>query len=290
MEWPNDEFWGALNDETFQIFDCGELILPTGRLLACDPNVYLGSSDPNLGCRVNITPGRYPVKLTGEREGDSGPWRVWYASLILSSELEVRRKHICCAPNAEGGIAYLSDGVTREGVVEHFTGFPVETGTACLVDEGALVYGMPPDSSLWKAHIFARIDEEGVKLYNFLRRRETSDEELLKEHPEWANELARMNKERPASGLDGYSLPESERWDYRRHKSQLQGGAVNIELPLARNGANIIIFSSGMGDGSYPLVAGFDAMGQMTAIHIDFAGPNEPDDELSDTSEPSDAE
>lgn len=224
MEWPNDRVWGALNEEWFKIFDCGDLVLPTGRLLACDPNVYLGSSDLNLGCRVNISPGRYPIKLTVEREGNSDVWRVWYASLILSSEPEVIRKHICCVPSAEGGVSYLSDGVTREGVVEHFKGFPVETGTACLVDEGALADRIVP---------------------HFLRS-----------------------------------------------KSVNPGGALSTPLSLQEDGANIITFSSGMGDGSYPLVAGLDAEGRMTVIHVDFLGPAEPDDadELSETLEQPDAE
>jgi hypothetical protein len=149
--------------------------------------------------------------------------------------------------------------------VEHFKGFPVETGTACLVDEGALAYGMPPDSSLWRAHIFARIDGDHLDHSRWMFEK-------------WKSIDENRYKSLPGEYLAGYSLPEEERWEYRQSKSDLPGVAVNIPLPLAQDGANIIIFSSGMGDGSYPLVAGYDAAGELTAIHIDFAGPAEFDD------------
>ncbi len=173
MAWPNYKFWGALNEEWFEVSDCGELVLPTGRLLACDPNCYLGSSDPHLGGRVNVPPGRYPVKLTVERQGDSETWRVLYASLVLSTQPEVIRRHIRCAPDAQ--VQYLSDGVVPEGEAEEeFTGFPVETGMACLIDEGAVdqgsvEYAMParPRSDLRCGEVYLQVSVEGTILVMF---------------------------------------------------------------------------------------------------------------------------
>jgi hypothetical protein len=255
MEWPNDEFWGALDEKQWTIEDCGDLVVSTGRLLICDPHCYLASKDPRLGCRLNVPPGRYPVKLSIEREGDSEIWRVWYASVLLSSEPEVTRKEIVCAAD---------EAIPAGADPDDFTGFPVETGTACFVDEGALTYGMPPDPSLWTAHIFLRIDGQWLSHNRSLC-------EIYKALDESAY------KGIPGEYLEGYSVPENERWEYLRSKSKLHCGAVKIPLPLAKDGSNIIMFSSGMGDGAYPVVAGYDEQGRATAIHIDFIGG--PDDD-----------
>src|SRR4051794_12571560 len=123
MEWPNDSAWGALNEEWSTVSDCGELFLPTGQLLVCDP-CYLWSSEPSLGCRVKLAPGRYPVKITW-----SGRYST-YVSLILSTSPEVTRKHISCGSSQR--IEYLPDGVVAEGEEDEFSGFSVETATACL--------------------------------------------------------------------------------------------------------------------------------------------------------------
>lgn len=128
-EWPNDDSLNALEGD--EVVDCGELVVPTGRLLICDPYAYLTTKDLTLGCRVNVPPRTYPVRVTMHTQ-------VGYASLSLSGAKEVTRKHLLC----------------------------------------------------------------------------------------------------------------------------LLGGAINnVPLPLASDGANVIMFKSGMGDGSYPVVAGYDERG-----------------------------
>jgi hypothetical protein len=204
MAWPNDSAWGALNEEWSQVFDCGELVLPTGRLLACDP-CYLGDSRSELGCRVKIPPGKYSVKITA-----SGS-TISYVSLILSDAVEVTRKHISCASGEK--IEYLPDGVVAEENEDKFSGFPVETGTACFVDEGTL---------------------EGKAPFN---------------------------------------------WERVLVKNDLPFRAGSATLPWRDDNANIIIFSSGLGDGSYALVGGLDVNGNLVAMHIDFWGPGDPDEE-----------
>lgn len=52
--------------------------------------------------------------------------------------------------------------------------------------------------------------------------------------------------------------------------THLAPGAANVPLPRGRAGENIALFSSGWGDGMYPLVGGYDADDQLVAVHIDF--------------------
>jgi len=50
----------------------------------------------------------------------------------------------------------------------------------------------------------------------------------------------------------------------------IREGIANIVLPLARNGENLVLFHSGWGDGTYPVVGSFDETGHLLAAHIDF--------------------
>lgn len=47
-------------------------------------------------------------------------------------------------------------------------------------------------------------------------------------------------------------------------------GAANIVLPLATDGENVILCSSGWGDGFYPVVGSYDAQNNLVALHIDL--------------------
>jgi hypothetical protein len=47
-------------------------------------------------------------------------------------------------------------------------------------------------------------------------------------------------------------------------------GLANVPLPGAAQGENIVIVHSGWGDGSYPVVGGYDASGRLIRVHIDF--------------------
>ena len=52
--------------------------------------------------------------------------------------------------------------------------------------------------------------------------------------------------------------------------SHIRDGIANIELPLAKHGENIVVVHSGWGDGSYPVVGGYDSTGNLVRVHIDF--------------------
>jgi hypothetical protein len=155
MGWPNHDDWKALADgETVKrddkivaltVFDCGELVAPTGRLVVCDPFTRLRIDSPAV---VRIDPGRYPVKVTvadisGQLDGSH--MREAYASLILTQNEEVSRKVIHVIENGQSEPVMEEDG---------FMGFVVDAGTACFVDAGAVDCGMPPDQVRWYDDVF----------------------------------------------------------------------------------------------------------------------------------------
>ena len=136
MDWPSegDEAkygpWLALSDGTeiqvtgrgvwrLSVVDCGKLVLPKGRLIACDPfSVLDGALD---GPFVQVPPGRYPVRVTvadvsGKQNGSHQ--REAYVSLLLGGGPEVRRAY-------EFGIG-------------------VDAATVCFVDAAVVRSGMPP--------------------------------------------------------------------------------------------------------------------------------------------------
>jgi hypothetical protein len=50
----------------------------------------------------------------------------------------------------------------------------------------------------------------------------------------------------------------------------IRAGLANIPLPLATDGANLILSHSGWGDGFYPVIGGYDVDGRLIAVHIDL--------------------
>ena len=235
--WPNDPSWRALADGVQfmagdrlyvgAVVDCGELVLPTGQLTACDPYADLWSGPDRA---IPVPPGRYPVRLTlfdVSGAADGSHHRVAYASLLLADRPEVARQVLSPGTSPDDAAAELAPG--------EFFGFPVDAGVACFVDGGALGDGMPADGD-WYETIF----DNGTPTSWF----------------------ALMDK-----------------------PGHIREGIANIPLPLAHDGANIVVFRSGWGDGHYPMVGGYDADGALVAVHLDFFVAPEPegDDEREST-------
>ena len=232
-EWPNDAYWRALVDgERFvvddqlyvsQVVDCGELVVPTGQLVACDP---FAAMQRGGNPAISIPPGRYPVKVTlldVSGRGDGSHIREAYASLLLSDRAEVTRRELVSRR--------FPDEPVPGSAADEFNGFPVDAGTACFVDDGALVYGMPLRESWY---------------------------DMLFDNGEPTSWFALMDD-----------------------PGHIHRGIANIPLPLAQDGANIVVIHSGWGDGIYPLVGGYDATGELVAVHIDFYVAPEPEDDDS---------
>jgi hypothetical protein len=152
--WPNHSTWSALKNEVSlqagedSIFlwtiPCGELAVPSGRLVACDPFVFL---QPHNNPYVSVPKGRFPVFATladMSAAQDKSHVREAYASIIFSSEKEVCRKAIPLAKDGE-------ERPDPEG--EDFVGFGVDAGTACFVDD-SVVGSCMPDPETWYEGLF----------------------------------------------------------------------------------------------------------------------------------------
>jgi hypothetical protein len=170
---------------------------------------------------VQLPAGRYPVRITiadVSKELDGSHLREAYASVVLGSA-------------AEASLGVLLPMLEGEQPGDPVRGNPgdasvfVDAGTACFVDDAALLTGMPPEDA-WP-ELF---ESDAADCW-----------------------FARMDD--PA---------------------HIRSGIANILLPQATDGANMILFHSGWGDGSYPLVGGYDANGNLVAVHIDFQVVGEP--------------
>jgi len=156
VAYPNVECWSALRDGNhvgeenelyvLSLVDCGSLLVPTGRLVACDPFACLQKgNNPD----VLIPPGCYRVEVTLADVsgcGDGSHMREAYSTLILDeAAVEVKRRII--TPMSDG--SPCPSETTDEG---DYYGFPVDAGTACFVDDGAVATAMPDNN--WYEDLF----------------------------------------------------------------------------------------------------------------------------------------
>jgi len=154
MSWPNDSTWSAEKHEQLVttnegkrftwVVDCGYLTLPSGKLVACDPFVFLEArNNPH----VLVPPGRYPVSVTladVSENLDRGEVREAYVTLRIASGMESHRQALMLVRSGESRIPLPGD---------RFIGFGVDAGTACFVDDEAVATCMPSDSD-WHDSLF----------------------------------------------------------------------------------------------------------------------------------------
>ncbi|MFV0127588.1 DUF4241 domain-containing protein [Streptomyces sp. HMX112] len=119
--------WGGTG--TVSLAAGGELWLPTGRLVACDPFVALGSGEAEPFTAA-VPPGRYPVDLSvvtitrpGEPPTGTPHRRVAAARLAVRAEPPVTWE-LALVPGQDA--AELADG--------EFYGYGVDAGTGCFYD------------------------------------------------------------------------------------------------------------------------------------------------------------
>jgi hypothetical protein len=106
---------------TMRTHALGDLVAPTGRLIACDPLAAIEMTP----FAQQIAPGRYPVVLSVAALANEDE-RVACAMLRLSD-----------APVVRWEMARLEGQESVTLLEDEFFGFPVEAGVACLMDERA---------------------------------------------------------------------------------------------------------------------------------------------------------
>jgi hypothetical protein len=147
MVWLEPPAWRALQAGDHQIGDevhslivveCGDLVLPSGRLVAADPFVMLMRQNRYYRVPAGVYPVRVTIDETIERE--------MYVSLVLANTDEAERRLL---------IPYQPDGnLCPEPESGKFYGVAVDAGTVCFVDDEAVQQGMPVDDSTWHPELF----------------------------------------------------------------------------------------------------------------------------------------
>lgn len=234
-------------DEAMRVIEAGDLILPTGRVVACDP--YYLESRPSKQCAYTrtVTPGRYRVFLA-----------------ILG-------RHVACAK-----IQFLEGAAERWEMALRpewdptilkpgcFHGYGVDAGTGCFADEAAIL----------------RLPEKQTAYDEFLDQQRLRRLDLWQELQGKTAEDARPNSE--AMRLLGELLSNSVVESYQALVPPELGQlfaclySMQVDRPFASavldaaTGANIICFSSGWGDGCYASWFGLNREGVPACLVTDF--------------------
>lgn len=120
------------------VVECGDLLMPSGRLVAADPFVTLIRQN----AYYPVPAGKYPVRVTL----DESIGREMYLSLCISASIEVvRRLLVPCRPD---GSQY------PEPETGKYYGVAVDAGTICFVDDDAVQRCMPTDEGSWLETVF----------------------------------------------------------------------------------------------------------------------------------------
>lgn len=158
--WPNVPSWSALKDGVTVQTErgpwylwgvlCGNLTVPSGRLVACDPFAMLRPADNPF---VEVPRGVFPVVVTladVSEQQDRSHIREAYASIVFSEDPEAYRKAIPLAREGEK---------RPEPKGDEFIGFGVDAGTACFVDDTVIARCMP-DPVTWHESLFENDEPE----------------------------------------------------------------------------------------------------------------------------------
>jgi hypothetical protein len=123
---PQQKLTTPLGHITFGQYQVGELVLNSGKLVACDPLVF-PDSEPFT---ASLPPGRYPVILSvahiHKKKEQKHDERVAYAMLRLSQKTIVRWE---MATRPGQTLSTLEEG--------EIFGYGVDSGTGCFMDEEA---------------------------------------------------------------------------------------------------------------------------------------------------------
>jgi hypothetical protein len=188
----------------------GDLIAPTGRIVACDP--FACANAPAFAHEV--PPGQYSVLVALAQFAGNGDERIAGAMLQLRDAAPVRWEPAAWVRDADLANAETDQ---EEGA----------TGRASLAD----AYGV--DSGFG-----AFMDEAAIEA--LLEHRDAEDDDHYLQ--------GRLESLGPVGGAEWFDIPLDE-----------------------EAGANILLFTSGWGDGAYPSYWGYAANGGLVCLLTDFS-------------------
>jgi hypothetical protein len=148
MTWPNNATWSAGRNEEVVITErgeifvwtvpCGNLTVPTGQLVACDPFAFMrAGGNPFVPCPTGTFPVHVTLAEVSERQ-DRSHIREAYASITFRSGNATHRRPLALARKGETAPVLKGD---------EYAGFQVDAGTACFVDDALTKSCMPGEGT-----------------------------------------------------------------------------------------------------------------------------------------------
>ncbi|HEX2618047.1 MAG TPA: DUF4241 domain-containing protein [Flavobacteriales bacterium] len=198
----------AVDGMPVEHLSAGELLLPTGRIVVCDP--LAAPHVPPLAQAVK--PGNYPITLHLAHTTGFGA-RVALAEVRFKQE---RADQFQLALRPGEDVSQLEEGAD-------FFGFPVEAGLGGLLDAEA-------------AQHYAHVREA-------------------------------FHAERPNGNL--YTDLFEPEFSKNVRPGQRDGDWTNYRFP-GRPDLNVVMFSSGYGDGVYPVYWGLSRQGEAVSLVVDL--------------------
>ncbi len=210
------------DDRTLTRREMGDLNLPSGRAMACDPIAFA----PYPPFTVAVKPGRYPGAAYVLNYARSDDNRVALAAVFFNDQKAVHWE-----------MALTSEALSPEELEEDgFFGYPVDAGTGGFMSAEATEYQrsrMDEDYQLNRDKYEMKVGEVSVFMGGFFDN--PMDDLIDKFHETFVPTYGLLNQELEGSG-----------------------------------GLNMLMFSSGFGDGRYPSYFGYDQNGQVCCLVTDF--------------------
>ena len=136
-------------DSTIRVVEIGPLVLPTGRIVACDPSVFVGNDEPAY--TRGVPPGRYPVRLSLlVNSGTSKEYETVACAAIHFTDVPVDRWEMALRP-------YWDERTLRPG--QQF-GYGVDAGQGCFADEQAVSF-LAPDQERYRITVLTQVVDGG---------------------------------------------------------------------------------------------------------------------------------
>jgi hypothetical protein len=220
----------GLQTVEFSVHPIGEIILTSGKLMACDPLL-----PPELGYifTKTLVPDNYPVLLSLAGFKPRGERRIACAMLQITQQKPVRWE-----------LAILDPHRSKE-----YQGYGVDSGTGGFLDlDAALALEKlaEPDPTAYSA----------AKQESSEAAWQLDSEALDRFEREFCDRLiAEMQKNKKAAANDFYPYDRKGNW-------------ANLHIDNIK--ANVIAFSSGWGDGGYASYWGYDSANNIACIVTDF--------------------
>jgi hypothetical protein len=216
---------------TMRVAEVGELVLPTGRIVACDPAYLRSGHSREKAYTRAVPPGRYPVRLALLRR-DGVP--AIYPNLETVACAEVRFRQV---PVERWEMALQPGWNPTKLRPGYHLGYGVDSGTGCFLDKRTQAL-IPVDQPVYlEAMSYRTKVEDLIQLQRLLV-------------PATFGELM--------ASLGFITVYEAG------------GYPARSAVIDAATGANVICFSSGEGDGCYASYFGLAADGSAACLVTDF--------------------